>query len=63
MKQLILYITSQLSSKENFGETLLNKLLYFVDFNFCEWTGELMTQETYRKLPYGPVPKEIMNIL
>jgi len=57
LKQLILYISAKLSGRQNFGETLLNKLLYFTDFDYYERTGTLITDEQYVKLPYGPVPK------
>lgn len=63
MKQVILYLSNRLADKPNYGETLLNKLLYFVDFDYFEWTGELVTGETYLKLPYGPVPQDIEIIL
>jgi uncharacterized phage-associated protein len=63
MKQLILYISSQLNGNQNYGETVLNKLLYFADFDYFEWTGTLITDEVYVKLPYGPVPKAMTEIL
>lgn len=43
IKQIILYIAKKLETKDSFGETLLNKLLYFIDFNHYERTGELIT--------------------
>lgn len=63
LKQLIIYLSSKLSSKQNFGETLLNKLLYFIDFDYYERTGSLITDEEYVKLPYWPVPNNIKEIL
>ena len=63
LKQLILYISSKLTSKQNFGETLLNKLLYFIDFDYYEWTGSLITDEKYVKLPYWPVPKTMKEVI
>jgi len=63
IKQLILYLSSKLMSKQNFWETLLNKLLYFLDFDYYEWTWSLITDEEYVKLPYGPVPKEMTKII
>ena len=63
LKQLILYISAKLSSRQNFWETLLNKLLYFVDFDYYEWTGTLVTDESYVKLPFGPVPKVMQKVL
>lgn len=63
LKQLILYLSWKLISKENFWETLLNKLLYFIDFDYYERTGSSVTDEEYIKLPYGPVPKDMKDIL
>jgi len=42
---------------------MLNKLLYFSDFNYYEWTGNLISWVNYRKLPFGPVPENINDIL
>lgn len=63
LKQLILYISSRVASRPNFGETLLNKLLYFSDFDYCEWNGENLTGATYIKQPFGPVPDGMKNVL
>lgn len=63
IKQLILYVSSKLTSKQNFWETLLNKLLYFIDFDYYEWTGCTITDEEYIKLPYGPVPNKMREII
>jgi len=63
LEQLVIYLSSKLSAKQNFGETLLNKLLYFIDFDYYERTGSLITDEEYVKLPYGPVPKDMGKVL
>lgn len=63
LKQLIIYLSAKLSAKQNFGETLLNKLLYFIDFDYYERTGSLITDEEYVKLPYGPIPNNMKKIL
>lgn len=62
-KNLILYILERCAGKPNVGETVLNKLLYFVDFNFYELYEEHLSGATYRKFKMGPVPKEIGEIL
>ena len=61
--QVLLYILERCAGKPNVGETVLNKLLYFADFNYYEIYEEQMTGATYRKLPYGPVPQQIDAIL
>jgi len=58
-RNILLYILEQCSGKPNIGETVLNKLLYFCDFNYYELYEEHLTGARYRKLPYGPVPREL----
>lgn len=62
-KNLILYILEKCAGKPNVGETVLNKLLYFSDFNYYEIYEEHLSGATYRKFAKGPVPKEIGDIL
>jgi uncharacterized phage-associated protein len=57
MKQFIHYIINSCKSKNNFGKTVLFKLLYFSDFNFFELNEKSITNETYLKYPNGPFPK------
>ena len=35
-KEVLLYILNRVGAKENIGETVIYKLLYFIDFNFYE---------------------------
>jgi len=63
LKDLILYIALRYKDKPNFWKTILNKLLYFSDFNYYEWTWSLITGINYKKLPYWPVPENITEIL
>lgn len=56
MKQVVHYIVNQCGQLENFGKTVLYKLLYFADFNYYELTEKKMTGESYRRLPHGPAP-------
>jgi DNA-binding XRE family transcriptional regulator len=63
LKQLILYISKKTEDIPSFWKTVLNKLLYFSDFNHYEWTTELITGTIYKKLPYWPVPENITEVL
>ncbi len=63
LKNVLLYILERCGGKPNVGETLLYKLLYFVDFDYFEQYEEHLTGATYRKLPYGPVPEKIHEIM
>ena len=62
-KNVLLYILEQCAGKPNVGETVLNKLLYFSDFNYYELYEEHLTSAKYRKLPFGPVPQKLDTIL
>ena len=61
--EVLLYILNRIGSKPNVGETVLYKLLYFIDFNFYEKHEEQLLGATYIKNNYGPTPKEFMKIV
>ncbi len=63
-KQTFLYILSRCGQKPNIGKTILNKLLYFADFNFYEKNGEhSITKASYIKMPFGPVPSVMDGVI
>lgn len=62
-KDILLYILEKCAGKPNVGETLLYKLLYFSDFNYYEIYEEHLSGAEYRKLPFGPVPKNLDTII
>jgi len=62
-KNVLLYILERCAGKPNVGETVLNKLLYFSDFNYYELYEEHLTGAKYRKLPFGPVPQKLDTII
>ncbi|MFH0761299.1 MAG: type II toxin-antitoxin system antitoxin SocA domain-containing protein [Bacteroidota bacterium] len=62
-KNVLLYILERCAGKPNVGETVLNKLIYFCDFNYYELYEEHLTGATYRKLPYGPVSQKSESII
>lgn len=61
-KEVLLYILNKVGSKPNIGETVLYKLLYFVDFDFYEKYEEQLIGATYKKNHYGPTPIEFKKI-
>ena len=63
LKNVLLYMLERCAGKPNVGETVLNKLLYFCDFNYYESYEEHLTGMRYKKLPYGPVPQNLDGIL
>jgi len=56
LKNVILYILEKCGGKPNVGETVLYKLLYFIDFDGFEIVGRPITGMNYIRLQYGPVP-------
>jgi transcriptional regulator with XRE-family HTH domain len=62
-KEVLLYVLSRVGAKPNIGETVLYKLLYFIDFNFYEKYEEQLMGATYMKNTYGPTPLEFKEIV
>ena len=62
-KEVLLYILGKVGSKPNVGESVLYKLLYFIDFNYYEKYEEQLIGATYIKNHYGPTPKEFFKIV
>jgi transcriptional regulator with XRE-family HTH domain len=62
-KEVLLYILNRVGAKPSIGETVLYKLLYFIDFNFYEKYEEQLTGATYIKNHYGPTPIEFKKIV
>jgi len=50
-------------SKPNVGETVVYKLLYFIDFNFYEKYEDQLIGATYQKNHHGPTPIEFTKIV
>jgi len=62
-KEVLLYVLNKIGSKPNIGESVLYKLLYFIDFDFYEKYEEQLIGATYIKNHYGPTPKEFIKII
>ena len=62
-KEVMLYILNKVGSKPNIGESVLYKLLYFIDFNYYERYEEQLIGATYIKNNYGPTPKEFIVVV
>ena len=61
-KQVFLYILNKIGSKPNIGETVIYKLLYFIDFDYYELYEEQLIGASYIKNKYGPTPLEFKKI-
>jgi transcriptional regulator with XRE-family HTH domain len=62
-KEVLLYILSKVGGKSNVGETVLYKLLYFIDFNYYEKFEKQLIGATYIKNHYGPTPVEFKKVV
>jgi len=62
-KEVLLYILGKVGSKPNIGETVLYKLLYFIDFDYYEKYEEQLIGATYIKNKHGPTPVEFQKIV
>lgn len=61
-KEILLYILAKIGARPNIGETVLYKLLYFIDFDYYEKYGKKLIGATYIKNHYGPTPVEFKKI-
>jgi hypothetical protein len=57
-KEVLLYILARVGAKPNMGETVLYKLLYFIDFDYYEKYEEQLIGATYQRNHFGPTPME-----
>ncbi len=62
-KQVFLYILEKVGAKPNIGQTVLYKLLYFIDFDYYELYEEQLMGLSYIKNTYGPTPVEFIKIV
>jgi hypothetical protein len=56
-KDLLLYVSQQLANDPTFGETKLNKTLFFADFEAFRLLGEPITGAEYQKNKFGPTAR------
>jgi uncharacterized phage-associated protein len=62
-KEVLLYILSKIGAKPNVGQTVIYKLLYFMDFDFYELYEEQILGLRYIKNTYGPTPTDFDKIV
>ena len=62
-KQVLLYVLNKVGSKPNVGETVLHKLLYFIDFDYYEKFEENLMGMTYIKNYHGPTSTTLHAVL
>jgi DNA-binding XRE family transcriptional regulator/uncharacterized phage-associated protein len=62
-KEVLLYLLEKIGAKHNVGETVIYKLLYFIDFDYYEKYEEQFIGATYIKNHYGPTPIEFKKVV
>ncbi|MFH0770106.1 MAG: helix-turn-helix domain-containing protein [Candidatus Peregrinibacteria bacterium] len=55
-REVLLYILQKIGAKPNVGETVIYKILYFIDFDFYEKFEEQLMGLKYIKNHHGPSP-------
>lgn len=62
-KQVLLYVLNKVGGKPNIGETVLHKLLYFIDFDYYEKFEENLMGLNYIKNHHGPTSVELGTVI
>jgi len=62
-KEVLLYVLGKVGAKPNVGETVLYKLLYFIDFDYYERYEEQLIGATYLRNHFGPTPVEFRDLV
>lgn len=62
-REVLLYILNKVGARPNVGQTVLYKMLYFIDFDYYEKYEEQIIGATYQKNHFGPTPIEFKKIV
>lgn len=62
-KEVFLYILNKAGARPNIDESVLQKMLYFMDFDYYEEHEEQLIGATYIKNKYGPSPAEFVKVI
>lgn len=62
-KEVLLYILEKVGAKPNVGQTVIYKLLYFIDFDFYELYEKQLIGAKYIKNTFGPTPVDFAKII
>ena len=61
-KQVFLYIINKIGARPNVGQTVLYKILYFIDFDFYELYEKQLMGLVYIKNTFGPTPVDFAKL-
>lgn len=62
-REILLYILDKIGGRVNVGESVICKLLYFIDFDYYEKYEEQLIGAAYRKNHHGPTPMAFVEIV
>lgn len=62
-REILLHILSKVGGRPNVVETVLYKLLYFIDFDYYEKFERQLIGATYLKNHFGPTPVEFRAVI
>jgi len=62
-KEVLLYILERVGAKPNVGQTVIYKLLYFIDFDYYELYERQLIGAKYIKNRFGPTPVDFAKIV
>lgn len=62
-EQVLMYILAKIGGKPNIGQTVLYKLLYFIDFDYYEKFEEQLIGAKYIRNHFGPTPVMFAKIM
>ena len=62
-KEVLLYVLEKIGARPHVGESVLYKILYFIDFDYYEKYEEQLMGATYIRNHYGPTPVEFAKIV
>lgn len=61
-RELVLYVSQKCENDPAFGATMLNKILYYADFQAYERLGTPLTGVPYFRIDNGPAPFHIRKV-
>jgi hypothetical protein len=61
-RELVLYVAQRCADDARFGDTRLNKILFFSDAFALQHLGEPITGARYQKLKHGPAPRALLPV-
>ena len=62
-KEVFIYVLNKVGAKANVGQTVLYKLLYFIDFDYYELYEEQLMGLQYQKNTFGPTPVDFAKLI